>query len=232
MKISEQTKQILHNFRTINNSMVFQPGNIIRVVHKNKFTFAEATIAESIPIEFAIFDLKKFLDILRTENECELDFQENHVKVTQWDNGKVLCTTNFIYANKNHIVHSSVSNPPSANLVTCKLTANNIKEIYRISNVLMLEDMIISGDKNTIKVKLINKGVKGLNDSFELELGDNDSGYNFDVYFKVMNLRLMEGDYEISMGNGFSEFKLDGASLKYWLSNEKDSMFIKEIDNE
>jgi len=230
MKITEKTKQLLHNFRLISNSIVFTPGNTISIVHNNRVASAEATISETFPQEFAISDLKKFLDILKTDVECDVEFHDNHVEIRQSDKGKLLSTTNVIYANKNFIQHKTGVSVPTNDLVTVKLSASNIKEIYRISNVLMLEDMLITGDEKNITLKLVNKSVKGLNDSFELDLGENKSGYIFRVYFKIMHLRLLEGDYTLHIRDTFTEFVLDSEPVKYWLSNEQDSVF-KEIEH-
>lgn len=224
MKLSNETKSILHNFRTINNSIVFAPGNVIRVVHKNKHSFGEAVIKEKFPKEFAIFDVKKFLDVLRTDNECELDFEDTQVKITQFKDGNYISNINYIYANKSHIVHNNTASTSIEELVTCHLSENNLSEIYRLSNILGLEDLVISGDSN-IKIKLFDKTVNGLHDTFELDLGINGSEYIFDVYFKTINLNLMVGDYTIKIAKEKSEFTLDNNTIKYWIGNERDTIF-------
>lgn len=226
MLLTEETKEILNNFRTINNSMVFAKGNVIRVVHKNKHAFAEATISETFPKEFGIFDVKKLLDVLNTNSNCDLDFEDTQIKITQRDKlGNSLCSTEYIYSNTSHIIHNNTATAKIDDLITCQLSESNISEIFRHASILMLEDLVISGDDNSIKIKLFDKSVKGLHNSFELNLGDNASGYIFDAYFKIDNLKLMRGSYTIKLGKALTEFTLDNTSVKYWVSNERDTVF-------
>ena len=61
MKLSDETINILKNFSSINQSLLFKQGNVLKTISGLKTIFAEVTIQENFPKEFAIYDLNKFL---------------------------------------------------------------------------------------------------------------------------------------------------------------------------
>lgn len=61
MKFSNETLAILKNFSSINTNIIFKPGDTLATISNAKNIFAKATIKETIPNEFAIYDLTPFL---------------------------------------------------------------------------------------------------------------------------------------------------------------------------
>ena len=62
MNLSEKTFNLLKNFSTINQSILFKKGNTLRTMSVMKNILAEADIEENIPQDFAIYDLVRFLN--------------------------------------------------------------------------------------------------------------------------------------------------------------------------
>ena len=62
MKLSEKTLNLLKNFSTINQSILFKQGSSLRTISVMKNILAEATIDEEIPQDFGIYDLNQFLN--------------------------------------------------------------------------------------------------------------------------------------------------------------------------
>jgi hypothetical protein len=54
MKISESTFEVLKNFSTINPSLSFKTGNVLRTVSPQKNILASAVVSESFPQDSAI----------------------------------------------------------------------------------------------------------------------------------------------------------------------------------
>ena len=63
MKLSESTVEVLKNFSTINPSLVFKEGNLLRTVSPQKNILASSVVAESFPSDFAIYELNQFLGL-------------------------------------------------------------------------------------------------------------------------------------------------------------------------
>ena len=76
MNLSEKTFNLLKNFSTINQSILFKKGNTLRTMSVMKNILAEADIEEEIPQDFAIYDLVRFLNGISLFEEPELDFQK------------------------------------------------------------------------------------------------------------------------------------------------------------
>ena len=69
MKLSKETLSVLKNFASINDGMVFRSGNILRTCDTQKQIMAETKISETIPSNFAIYDLNRFLSVLSIHDD-------------------------------------------------------------------------------------------------------------------------------------------------------------------
>ena len=63
MKLSEKTFNLLKNFSSINQSILFKEGNSLRTMSVMKNILAEVEIEEDFPKDFAIYDLVQFLNL-------------------------------------------------------------------------------------------------------------------------------------------------------------------------
>ena len=61
MKISDGTRNILKNFSTINSGIKVKEGNKLETISNMKNILAVATVGESFPQDFAIYNLPEFL---------------------------------------------------------------------------------------------------------------------------------------------------------------------------
>ena len=60
MELNEDTLQILKNFASINSNIVFDEGSTIKTISEAKNILSEATISESFPQKFGVYDLNEF----------------------------------------------------------------------------------------------------------------------------------------------------------------------------
>ena len=60
MKLSQKTNEVLKNFSSINNSLLFNEGTVLRTVSPTKSVMGRAEVTESFPRQFAIYDLNQF----------------------------------------------------------------------------------------------------------------------------------------------------------------------------
>ena len=74
MNLSDSTLNLLKNFSTINQSILFKEGNSLRTISVMKNILAEVTINEEIPQDFGIYDLNQFLNGLSLHQSPDLDF--------------------------------------------------------------------------------------------------------------------------------------------------------------
>ena len=62
MKLSDRTINLLKNFASINQSILFKQGKSLRTISVMKNILAEQNIDEDIPQEFGVYDLSQFLN--------------------------------------------------------------------------------------------------------------------------------------------------------------------------
>ena len=66
MKLSENTVGFLKNYATINQSLEFREGNLLRTVSPLNTILASVEISEDFPKTFPIYELNRFLGTLQS----------------------------------------------------------------------------------------------------------------------------------------------------------------------
>ena len=96
------------------------------------------------------------------------------------------------------------------------------------ANVLKLADI---GLKSCPKSKGLylyatNKKTDTSND-YSVKVGDSNGDDKFNIIFKKDNLKIIPGDYVVTITNGISHFKNNDPKydLDYWISLEADSQY-------
>ena len=73
MKLSNKTLEVLKNFSNINQNILIEEGNVLRTISTMKNILGRATIEESFPKEFGIYDLNEFLGVLSLTKDSEIE---------------------------------------------------------------------------------------------------------------------------------------------------------------
>ena len=79
MKLSNETLTILKNFASINSGLEFKEGNKLATMSPTKTVLAKATIADSFPQTFCVYDLNEFLSVYSLYKDSEFDFDDVNV---------------------------------------------------------------------------------------------------------------------------------------------------------
>ena len=218
MKIGNDTINILKNFSTINSSISFNSGNVIRTISEQKNILAQAVTSESFPVSFGVYDLNQFLGVISLFEDGDLDFQENKVVISE---GSSKC--NYTYTDP-----SMITSPPKKNIempspeVTFTLSSEDFRSVYNAANQLSLSEIVVRGDGNTIE--LVAKDTKDpSSNEYSRNVGVTDKTFSF--VFKSENLKLIsDSSYhvEISTSN-IAHFK--GKTVEYWIATEVGSKY-------
>ena len=222
MKISNKTLDVLKNFSEINQSILIKKGNTLKTVSTLKNILAHAEVEETFPQDFAIYQLNEFIGVLTTMNNPDLTFHDKYVMLSQ-ENG---ACTKYFYAEPSVVVAPEKDiNMPSRDIMFL-LVEKQYNDLLKMSSILQLNDILVKGCSKSKKIFLAvtNKKNDTSND-YSIEVGDavNES---FKMYFKTENLKMVAGDYEVSISQqGISYFKNKNSSLEYWISLEPDSKY-------
>ena len=57
MKLSKETLSVIKNYASINNNLLFKPGNKLSTIAVGSTILSTATVSETFDKEFAIYDV-------------------------------------------------------------------------------------------------------------------------------------------------------------------------------
>ena len=220
MKLSESTVNLLKNFSSINQSILFKEGNKLRSISVMKNILAEATISEEFPKDFGIYDLNQFLNGLSLHNSPELDFENNQFVVIK--EGKM--RSKYFFADASVIV-----SPPEKEItlptedVCFQLTSQQLEKLKKAASVYQLPDISAIGENGVIKLVARDKKNDTSND-FSIIVGETEDSFVFN--FKEENLKIVPGKYDVIVSSKLlSKFTNQNLDVTYYIALEPDSTF-------
>ena len=216
--ISRPTIEVLKNFCSINKSIVIKPGNQISTLSINKNILAIADVEEQFDSQISIYDLGVFLGGLSLFDSPQIDTsQSNYVTVSDL---KGRSKTRFFYADPDIITQ-----PPEKEIqlpsqdVEFNLEAGVLQQLQRAASVYQLPDLCLFSDGSKMHLTVTDKKNETSN-SYSVEVGETED--QFCYCFKVENLKLLAGDYRVTMSkHNVSLFQGDG--IKYFIALEPGS---------
>lgn len=223
MQLSKDTLTIFKNFATINSNLTLRPGGKLVTISSGKNIIADATIVEDFPCEFGIYDLNEFLGIISLFESPALRFDDKFVFIH--DSSKPVSKNGVKYFAASASILTAVPTIrafPDVD-IEFNLPGNMLSQIQRVASILKVTDFSIIGDGQTVTIQVGDKANPSGN-SFHHELGVTDK--TFKVNLKVENLKMLSGDYVVSIGGKkISRFTAANQALTYYVAIELDSTF-------
>ena len=221
MNISDRTLDVLSNFASINQSILIREGNELTTIAASKNLLAETTMEENFGRDVGIYDLTKFLGVLRLYKERDFDFSEEFVTIFNEKNRKQY--TKFYYSDASVIVTpptgKSIAFPDEDIVTTFDITSKDLQTIIKGCSIMTLPEVsIVGGGGEPIRVSGvdINNSAMG---SFNHELEQNaDDTFEFVIALENL-IKLMHGDYQIAfLNSGISRFINTSVDIKYYVA--------------
>ena len=218
MKISESTLVILKNFAAINKSILVKPGCVLSTISEMKTIFAKATVQETFPAQFAIYELSKFLGVLSLFNDPEIEFNEKNMKISSGKQSLL-----YTYADASMIV-----TPPEKDItfpspdIEFNVTQEELQRVVRSAGVLQLPEITVVGDGSVIRLCSGNSKNPSA-DTFMVDVGTTEKTFN--MVFKAENaMKLISTDYNVKISSkGLSLFTSN--TVSYYVPTESNSSF-------
>lgn len=217
MQLTKETFDILKNFSSINPSISIKAGNKIRTVSPAKNILAEAIVSETFPTDFALYELNQFLGLVSLFDDVNLNFNTTKVDLVEGENSASYYYTDPV----------TVISPPDKNLelpsqdVCFTLEKETLKKVVNAANQLMLPNIVVSGDGETIRIVACDIKNNSSN-QFSKVVGETYTKFKF--VYKTPNLKMIENDYDVTISSkGISHFKCE--NLQYWIATEQESTY-------
>tara|TARA_B100001113_G_scaffold111054_1_gene90143 strand:+ start:229 stop:888 length:660 start_codon:yes stop_codon:yes gene_type:complete len=219
MQLSSDTVNVLKNFADINQNILVKQGNKLTTISTMKNILAEADISDSIPQEFAIYDLPEFLRAIDMFSKPALNFDgESHVEIAE---GKQ--KVKYFFADKSVIVAPTKSITMPDTFVSFTFTKDMFERVMKGINTLGLPDVAVVGDGTSIKMVATDKKNKSSN-TYSVDICESDK--KFTAYFKAENFKMVTDDYDVAISSQkISHFVNRTKPVKYWIALEPDSTF-------
>jgi len=220
MNLSKETTTLIRNFANINGSIVLKQGNKLSTISEGKNIMAEATISETIPSDFAIYDLSEFLNATSIFDSPVFTFSDKYVTISD-TTGKSKIK---FYAAGDGAVKSAPATIkfPSAD-VEFDIDSAQLATIMKTSSALKAPDISIVGDGSTLKV-LVSDKKNATSNAYEVDIGATDQ--TFKANLKVENLKMLPGNYSVAVSSKkISRFTNKDTNLVYYVAIESDSEF-------
>ena len=222
MKLSDNTINLLKNFKEINQSILFKKGNKLRTISVMKNILAEATVAEDFPKDFGIYDLSQFINgiELHKPSSPEFDFEnDNHVVIKEGRS-----RSKYFFADPNVIIippEKSITLPDES--VSFELSTDQLDKLLKAAAIYQLPDLSVEGGDGVVKVLVRDKKNDTSND-YSVIVGETESVFSFN--FKVENIKILPGTYEVVCSQkNISRFTNKNQDLVYFIALEPDSTF-------
>lgn len=212
MNLSKTTLEILKNFATINQGIIFKPGNELRTMNVMKSVFASAIIPDVIPREFAIYDLNEFLASYSLIDSADIAFEEDFLLLSEG-----ITELEYYYSNPEVVV-----SPGDKKIIMPKVNIKFILEklifdqILKSSGVMKLKDLTVTSSG----IKIWNRTNVGNKLKFKIPNMVFDGEESL---LKVENLKLIPVDYDVEISNtGISHFisKNEEFKIEYFVALE------------
>lgn len=217
MKLSDNTIEILKNFATLNQGLVFRTGSELATITTGKTILAKARVVESFPFDFAIGDLNKLLAKLSLYRDAEIEFEQDRVIFKSADNRR----TDYIkFSSPKVVTHPDpnkkivVDNPEHE----FELSAEDLQWQRKSAGISNSPFMIFNGDGKKVYIRSTN--VKDDSSDFSsTEIGKTKSKFNY--VMKIENWKFLDGSYRVKLQKGLSKFEHTEKPVEYFVVIEE-----------
>lgn len=219
MKISNDTRNILKNFSTINSGIKVKEGNKLETISNMKNILAVATINENFPKEFSIYNLNEFLGATSLMEDPE--FQFGDASLTIADNNSAM---SYFYASDGMVTSpEKMITMPDAE-IKFDISSQLLSDLNKAASVLGVNDLVLESDGTKMTLTVKDKK-NATSNTFSRIVGEGN-GVKFTFNFKIENLKILDGNYEVFVSSkGISNFKNKDVDLEYFIALEPDSKY-------
>ena len=222
MKLSNHTTSVLKNFATINQNLVIKEGSTIATMSAMKNIVAKAEVEETFPMEVAIYDLNEFLGALSLFTSPVLDFNDGYVMISE--ETKPTTKMKYFYSDPSVVTSPNKMITMPSNEVKFTMSNEDLSKLKRAAGAIGAPDMVLekngSGSSLTVKDKKNDTA-----NNYSLDV-DTDSEGQFNFFFKVENMKLLDGTYDVEISSkNISHYANKSTDVEYWIALEPESTY-------
>lgn len=215
MKLCNETLNVLKNFAAINQNLELKKGSVIRTIEPQKRVLSKATVTDSFPEDFCIYDLNDFLSVYSIDKDTDIEFDEHNV-ILKSGRSKI----KYRKAAKEAIVV-----PPEKDLslpsvdFSFVLTETTLASVLKSAAILDTPHISVKSDGTNVSLLCFDAENDSKN-TREIEL-DETSDKTFSVVFSVDNIKIIPETYNVDICfKGIAHFSAVNKDIEYWIATE------------
>jgi len=222
MELTDNTLSVLKNFSGINQNLLIREGNTIKTISEAKNILAAATVTESFPQSFGIYDLNEFIGVIGLVKEPSLKFDDESVTVS--DASGRSNVKYFFSPEETLTTPQKDINMPDAE-VKFTLDAHTLNLIKRAASTLGHDEVSVTAKNGTLSLSVV-ENQNSTSNAFSIDVDGEFTNENFNFIMSISNLKMIPGDYQVEMSSKFiSRFTHKEMNVQYWIALEKTSTF-------
>lgn len=219
MELSKETLDILSNFAGINQSILIRKGASLSTISASKNILAKADIQETFDVEFGLYDLGKFLGVLKLYDNRIFDFHDDYVVIRNKDNPKQY--TRYYFSSPSVVIA-----PPADKdvvfddlTISFKLSQKDFQNIVKGSSIMTLPEVVVKGTAGEPVLIAGLDSEDSTSGSFNHELSEiADEDFSFTIAIENLT-KLMPGDYTVNLSeNGIAKFENSSSGVVYFVA--------------
>ncbi len=224
MKISKNTLNLLSSFSNFNPSIYIRKGNVIATTNVGKentrvvpikSVLVRVEVEETFPVDFGIFDLKQFLQVVSTfDNDPDFEFTERYVTISENNN-----TIRYAFCEENCVLQpNSTSLDVGEERARFIIDGKTLAKIKKVANVMKHDDFFVrteNGKAIEIVLTTVDEGVdEPINEySVTIETDNEESDIMFNAKFSMKSISALsneEYDVRVCEYNGRNVLLFEG----------------------
>lgn len=208
VKLSAETLQVLKIASSINKSLAFKAGSEVKTVSATGSIVMEATVPETFPVDFAIYELPKLLGVLALPSfkDAELVFEDGvdtHM-VIKSGASKI----KYFYTPEDFAKHPGKSIVLPKVDVDVNIQRDTLEAFEKAAAALGHKFLMFKVVDKKLQLIATTPEVDTSND-YIVDMGDQDSD-DFEASIKLENLKLVSGDFNVQL------LKMGGRGISKW----------------
>jgi hypothetical protein len=219
MKLSDKTKQILKNFSQINNSIYIRGGNTLSTISATRNIYSKATVDETFPIPFAIYDLAQFLNGITLFGDSEIEFDDASYLTIKSGRSRV----KYFFADPDVI-----TSPPEKEIeipsyeFKFSLSSTILDSLIKSASIYALPDLCLESVNGEVILVTKDKDNETSN-TVSFRVGEFDVPFSFN--FKTESIKIIPGNYMVEVTSRVAHFVSEDSNLEYFIALEPDSTY-------
>ena len=223
MELSDQTIGVLRNYATINPNIVVESGNQLKTISVARNVLSSATIQESFPQGFGIYDLGEFLNVLDLVDGANLSFESDYVTIGDKTGRSAV---KYYYSDPDMLTSSGKDVVMPEAEVNFTLDSDTLARVRKAAGVLGHSELSISNTQGAVRLSIadISNATSNL---FSIDVeGTYPEGVDFNFIMNVNNLKVIDEDFHVAISSKLiSQFTSTQSDIEYFIALEKSSTY-------